>query len=98
MKKLISLMLILCMACMLVPAMADEDIAGEWTMVKVVVQGMEMEPSAIGMEMVIMLNADGTAEAKTSYGGAEPEISDGTWTMDGSTVTITIAGEPAEFL
>ncbi len=98
MKKLISLMLILCMACMLVPAMADDDVTGEWTMIKAVVQGMEMDPTALGMEMVIILNADGTAEAKSSYGEAEPEVSDGTWTMDGSTVTITIGGEPAEFI
>ena len=30
MKKLFSLILALCMVCMLVPAVAEEDVTGEW--------------------------------------------------------------------
>ena len=48
MKKLISLILILCMACMLVPAMADEDITGDWY------------GNMMGMGVTLTLNADGT--------------------------------------
>ena len=30
MKKLISLLLVLCMACMLIPALAEEAVTGDW--------------------------------------------------------------------
>ena len=30
MKKLISLVLALCLACMLIPAVAEDDVTGEW--------------------------------------------------------------------
>lgn len=38
MKKLISMILIVCMACMMIPAMAEEDLTGEWY-VKTMSQG-----------------------------------------------------------
>ena len=50
MKKLFSLILALCMACMMIPAVAEEGVAGEWY------------ASLGGMTMVLNLAEDGTAE------------------------------------
>ncbi len=72
MKKLISLVLILCMACMLIPAIADDDISGEWY------------ASFYGVPMTMTLNADGTASmavGDTDMGTAVWTFSDGKFTM-----------------
>lgn len=81
MKKLISLILVLCMACMLIPAMAEESIAGEWYY------------SYAGITMVLVLGEDGSASF--TMPGAE-SASAGTWTLDGEKITITIEDSPAE--
>ena len=72
MKKLISLVLVLCMACMLVPAMADDDISGEWY------------GSMMGQPMTLSLNADGNYTMSL----AEQQMSAGTWILDGSVLTM----------
>ena len=72
MKKLISLVLILCMACMLISAMADDDITGEWY------------GSFYGAPMKMTLNADGTASmamGDTEMGTAVWTFSDGKFSM-----------------
>lgn len=97
MKKLISLILIVCLAALMVPAVADEDVTGTWTLIKAVVSGMEMDPSMMGMSMVMVLNADGTAEVTTTYTGADPDVQAGTWTLDGTALTITVDDQPGEF-
>ena len=92
MKKLISLILILCMACMLVPAVADEDITGDWYMTEMTVEGATVELSSMGMSISFHLNADGTLKMSTEMMGKAQE-QDGTWTMDGDAVTFTIDGK-----
>ena len=72
MKKMISLVLVLCMACMLIPAMADDDITGEWY------------ASFYGAPMRMTLNADGTASmamGDTEMGTAVWTFSDGKFSM-----------------
>lgn len=72
MKKLISLVLILCMACMLLSAMADDDITGEWY------------ASLYGVPLKMTLNADGTASmamGDTDMGTAAWTFSDGKFSM-----------------
>ncbi len=80
MKKLISLVLILCMACMLVPAMADEDLTGDWY------------ASFAGAVMTMTVNADGTL---TMLIPGQAEASPGTWTLEGDQITITVQDSPA---
>ena len=90
MKKLISLVLILCMACMLIPALADGDAAGVWY-VKTMKQGeQEMDMASVGMTFTLTLNADGTCAFDMAG-----DVSEGTWSQEGDTVTITIDGDPA---
>lgn len=88
MKKLIALTLILCMACMLVPAMADESIVGTWYLSEISAQGQSFSPATIGMSMSFDLKEDGTAEGVTSY-GSESQAATGTWKLEGETISIT---------
>lgn len=80
MKKLISLILVLCMACMLIPAMADADITGEWY------------ASFAGMVLTMNLNADGNGTMITP-GSDEPAAL--TWTLEGDQLSLTIEGTAA---
>ena len=73
MKKLIAMILIACMACMLIPAMADEDVTGEWY------------GSLMGMGIVLSFNADGTF---TMVANGQ-EMAKGNWTLEGTTITAT---------
>lgn len=63
MKKLLSALLALAMLLTaLCGAMAEEvDVTGEWILSRVRVQGAEADPSALGMEITMNLNADGSA-------------------------------------
>ena len=61
MKKLISLILILCMACLLVPAMAEDDVTGDWYY------------AGMGDSVRFVFNADGTAKLITEMMGQKSE-------------------------
>ena len=80
MKKLISLILILCMACLLVPAMAEDDVTGDWYY------------AGMGDSVRFVFNADGTAKLITNMMGQQSE-EEGTWSLDGSTMTITFSDQ-----
>ena len=74
MKKMISVILVFCMAAMLVPALAESaDITGEWI------------ADYSGYAVVLTLNADGTFSMEVAgMGGAE-----GTWTLEGEALSLT---------
>ena len=91
MKKLIAMILIACMACMLVPAMADEDLTGDWYLKTMSSEGKEYDAAAVGYSMVVTLNTDGTASAAEPDGSTET----GTWAVDNGTITLTIGDDPA---
>lgn len=80
MKKLISLILVLCAVCLLVPATAEEDISGEWY------------GSLMGMPVNLVLNADG----KASMEMAGQKTENVTWTLDGEKFTLTVEGSTNE--
>ena len=81
MKKLISLALVLCMACMLIPAAADDiDVTGEWY------------ASMMGIPVAMVLNADGTGVMTVP--GQEGDTA-ATWTLEGDQITITANDSPA---
>ena len=73
MKKLLSLVLALCMACMLIPAMAEEDLTGDWY------------GSLMGMNVTVTLNADNAYAISMSGSVAE----EGTWAAEDGKVTLT---------
>ena len=83
MKKLIAVLLIL--ALLGTMAMAEAaDVVGTWYAVEVVVEGQTFSPADFGIEVIVTLNEDGTATMDGVGDAAE-----GTWTIDGDTVTIT---------
>ena len=88
MKKLISLILILCMACMLIPAMAEEDVTGVWYLVEVTSQGISVNPADMGMVSTVTLNPDGTLTAVMEMMGQKQEET-GTWSLEGDVLTIS---------
>ena len=81
MKKLFSLILALCMVCMLIPAVAEDSMAGEWY------------TNFSGVSMVLVLGEDGSAQL--SMPGTEKNAA-GTWTLDGEKFTLTLDDSPAE--
>ena len=103
MKKLISMILIVCMACMMIPAMAEEDLTGEWYVNTMSEGGVSYDAATLasfGMTMTLTLNADGTA---TMVSPSETEPIQGTWTNDGGKLALTLMdgsseqGETTEF-
>ena len=74
MKKLVSLALALCMACMLIPAMAEETLAGDWY------------APYYGMELTLSLKEDGTAALIIPEMGSTGES---TWKLDGEQFIFT---------
>ncbi len=82
MKKLISLLLILCMACMLIPAMAEESPAGVWY------------ADYSGAVMILTLGEDGSASMEVSG----TQMGSGTWAIVDGKIEITMTdmtGEPS---
>ena len=93
MKKLISLILILCMTCMLIPAMAEDDILGDWYMIEMKMGDTAYNLADMGMSMMFAIKEDGTVTLTTEMMGEKTE-QNGTWTLDGTTITITIDDQP----
>ena len=58
MKKLVSLILALCMACILIPATA-EDVTGLWYMVEMITNGVSINPAEMGINWTMELSEDG---------------------------------------
>ena len=77
MKKLLALLLALCMALAAAPVTAEEDVSGSWYLVMVGLTCADIE-----------LNADGTCTLQMS--GAEEGKKEGTWTLDGDKVTVKV--------
>ena len=84
MKKLVSLFLVLCMMCAVIPALAEEDLTGEWY------------AGLYGTEITLALGEDGSA--KMLIGDMEM-IGQGTWALeDGKLIiTDTESGESSEY-
>ncbi len=93
MKKIVSLILVACLACMLIPAMA-EGVVGTWYLVEMQANGAVVNPAQMGINWTMVFNEDGTAENRMEMMGQVQEAS-GTWTMEGDTITFTVEGNPA---
>lgn len=89
MKKLISLILIACMACMLIPAMAEDDILGDWYLNELTVEGTTINPADMGMSMTYTFKDGGVLEMSAEMMGQQDQET-GSWSLDGSTLTITL--------
>ena len=81
MKKLFSLVLALCMACMTIPAIAEESVAGVWY------------TRVLDTTLVLTLAEDGSAEL--SVPGTDT-AGTGSWALEGEKLTLTFNGASAE--
>ena len=72
MKKLTALLLALMLACMMIPAMADEDITGDWY------------ASMYGMAINLKLDADGTLKMLAG----DTVMQEGTWTVEDGKISL----------
>jgi len=83
MKKIVALILALCLALATLPTLAEApaDLSGTWYLL--------MAGLTIG---TFDFNADGTCVGATAATGEEKKIN-GTWAVDGNTVTLTVDGE-----
>ena len=82
MKKLISLILTVCMACMLIPAMAESaSAAGVWYLQEMTNNGVTMAAGDTGIVWTLTLGEDGTAVSAMTMMGETQEQS-GTWTQE----------------
>ena len=94
MKKLISLLLALCMACMLIPAVAEDSPVGVWYAVKVIMKGVEVNPADMGMDWTMTFNEDGSFVNSMGIMGQSQDTT-GTWTYEGGTLSVTSDGSTA---
>lgn len=93
MKKAFAALLILSMLLSAMAVAEAADVAGDWYMIEMQAEGMTINPADMGMEMILTLAEDGTA----SMSGMGDEPSTGTWAINGTTVTVTIEGDPLDF-
>lgn len=94
MKKLFCALLILSLIALC--AIAETDYTGEWYLNEVRFGEMTLSPSLYGKDVTLSLNADGTAQMKSSEEGVD-QINDGSWTQNESGLTLTIEGSPLVF-
>ena len=83
MKKILALLLVLCMMLAAIPALA-EDFSGEWHFLIGTVEAG-----------ICTLNADGTASISVNLG--EEMSAEGTWSVEGDTITVVADGSPMDF-
>ena len=63
------------------PAGADASFAGTWTLTQMQTEGITADPTALGMEIVIVLYEDGSAQM-----GMSGVTEDGTWSVENGTL------------
>ena len=95
MKKLITMILVLCMAAALVPAFAEDDITGVWYLNHAVTQGISMRVISDEIQMTMTFREDGTATLFSALPGQEPQNAEATWTYADGVVTVTEKTEEA---
>lgn len=94
MKKLFAMLVVLAMLLSMAAFAEAADLVGTWYLNEIVMGESSMSPATFGMDMTITLNEDGTASGESSL---EDEVSDGTWAIDGTTVTVTLGGDAQVF-
>ena len=89
MKKLLSLLLALCLAAMLVPAAAEEDLIGIWNLVRATAQGVEMIVIGDEIALTLTIREDGTASVYSLMPGEEPATAENNWSYADGVLTLT---------
>lgn len=94
MKKLLAILTMLAVLLTAVAFAEAADVIGEWYLVDMVMGETSINPAAMGMNMTLVLNEDGTMTATNSYGDTEPEKADGTWELSDGNLVIALDDTP----
>lgn len=97
MKKLLVLALSLALLLSAAAFAESIDYTGVWYLISLEAEGMTYSPADFGMEMSIEINDDGTASG-TSVMGGDPQTVEGDWVLADAGITVTLDGEPANFV
>lgn len=89
MKKLVSILLVLSLGAMLVPAAAEEEIVGRWYLNRAETQGVNMVVISDEMNMTLDFRADGTGTSRNSLPGEESVETEITWSYEDGVVVMT---------
>ena len=92
MKKLLAILLTLCMLFGLLTVLAEDDIKGEWHLISVTLEGKEMNAGTLGLTVVFTFNEDGTGEMKNVQLDESVPI---TWANKDGKYIMTTDGEEA---
>ena len=84
MKKLVSLVLALCLAMGMVSAFAEEDLTGTWYLTSAVAQGVTLSAADMGLDLSFVLNSDGSA---VMIGFSDDDLTS-SWSQSGGKITI----------
>ena len=96
MKKLISPALILCMACMALPALGESaGTTGTWYLNEMVMGTTAINPADMGLVWTLTLNEDGTAASAQTMMGKTNEAA-GTWREEAGTVYLAFTHSDGE--
>lgn len=82
MKRFVSVLVLLCLACMVGSAFAEDSgrgCIGFWTAIRVTVNGMEMDPASGGAMPSLILSETGEADLLAVKNGAESSSVSGFW-------------------
>lgn len=89
MKKLISVLLVFCLLVILVPAVAEDDVTGEWYLTRAQAGGADMVVISDEIQMTITFRNDGTASLYSKLPGADAETAECTWAMADGVISFT---------
>ena len=98
MKKTLSFILVALLALGAWSALAEqEDVLGQWYLTELVIGDTPVSPAVMDMDVTLILSEDGQA-AMLSQQEEETETTEGTYTFDGDTLTLTETGGDEEVL
>ena len=86
MKKLISLILVVLLLCMALPAFAEEEVTGDWYLKTMKMDDQEYDAASIGYAITMTLNEDGTVIMVVP----DREPTAGTWVLEGDKITVNL--------
>lgn len=86
-KKIVCLAMLLLSLSLLCGMASAKEVAGKWTLTRTAALGIEMEASELGIEMVFILEADGTGMLYSDIEGKESKNTCA-WIRQGNVVTI----------
>ena len=89
--------LLLCLITIAAFAAAEADFSGEWYLNEVRFGAMTLTPSMFGRDVVLTLNADGTASMHSAEADGGEQTDTGTWSASDTGVLLTIEGSPIAF-